>query len=303
MIDSKKTSFLFMQGGNNSRIGNTLVWLESAYTWCEANEFKFLFPQKDKVFNGIFDDNVNIFTESTLAFEKLGSSPISTLLSGLPQKIAHSTKEIESGIFVCELISNQLLFVDFKGREWNPSEKLVNYFRTFDLVILNEPFPFLTGQREFGLLKLSDLASSYCEQLFSQFGSDLISVHIRQGDYKKWNDGKYYRDNNFYNKLLRTLKQNFPSKSIRFMHNGEFTSENDNVQFAMKYDQENKLSPEICDFLVFAASSVIIGPLSTFTGQARLIGSSQFGRNGKIFHIEPNDDVFSMVSKVQEYLK
>ena len=106
-----------MQGGNNSRIGNTLVWLESAYTWCEANEFKFLFPQKDKVFNGIFDDNVNIFTESTLAFEKFGSSPISTLLSGLPQKIAHSTKEIESGIFVYKTpISNACnFFPSFKS--------------------------------------------------------------------------------------------------------------------------------------------------------------------------------------------
>lgn len=303
MNNREKTSFVFMQGGNNSRIGNTLVWLESAYTWCEKNDFEFLFPQKDQVFNGIFDQQGKVFSESCMRFGDSGVEALSIVLNGLPQKIAKHTREVESNIFTCELIPRRILFVDFRGREWCPSEELVKYFRSFDIVVLNEPFPFLTGEREFGLLKFSSQADKYCKKLNTQFRNNLISVHIRQGDYKNWNNGKYYRNDEFYNVLIRNLSQEFPSHSVRFMHNGEFTPENDNRCFAMNYDKEDQLTPELSDFLAFTISSVIIGPISTFTAQAKLLGKSQLGIESKILQIEPDDDVCSIIKKVQGFLR
>lgn len=298
----KKTKFIFMQGGNNTRIGNTLVWIESAYTWCKNNDFLFIFPQHQQVFDNIFDENIELFSESSVSFNEFGVNPIIETFKGVPKKLDSMTKEIEPNIFACELITNSLLFINFKGRVWEPSHDLVEYFRRFETVIINEPFPFLTGKREFGLLKPSIKTRKYFDKLQHQFNNGLISVHIRQGDYKHWNNGKYYRDDKFYNDLLKNLSIKFPNKSIKFMHNGEFTPVESNYSFSMAYDEFDQLTAEMTDFLTFATSSIIIGPLSTFTAQAKVIGDSFLDRKSHLFVIEPDDDIKSIIDKVTPYL-
>lgn len=303
MSDSKKTKFIFYQGGNNTRIGNTLVWLESAYSWCNDNGFSFLFPQVENVFSNVLDRNAELFQDSIGSFGASSVNPILELLKGVPQKLDSLLIESEPGIHLCEIMSDSLLYIDFKGREWNPSPELIDYFSRFDTIFVNEPFPFLTGKRSFKLLKLSPIAMRYIEKLESDYNNSLISVHIRQGDYKRWNGGKYYRDDRFYNELIANLSKKFPEMSVKFMHNGEFTADSNNLNLAADFDKNNLLTGEMSDFLAIATSNVIVGPLSTFTAQARNIGRNYLGKEPKLIVIEPEDNISSLLDKVKGAFK
>ena len=39
-------------------------------------------------------------------------------------------------------------------------------------------------------------------------GKFIVGVHIRRGDYKNWNQGKYYFDYDFYKNVIKKLKKN-----------------------------------------------------------------------------------------------
>lgn len=54
------TTLIFRQGGNNTRIGNTFVWVEAAKSWSNKNGFDFVFRSGIDIFPEVFD-GVNDF--------------------------------------------------------------------------------------------------------------------------------------------------------------------------------------------------------------------------------------------------
>ena len=56
---------------------------------------------------------------------------------------------------------------------------------------------------------LSRKSNSLKEFLINQKskGKYIIGVHIRRGDYKEWNKGKYYFDDVFYKDIITSLRE------------------------------------------------------------------------------------------------
>ncbi len=97
----------------------------------------------------------------------------------------------------------------------------------------------------------------------------LVGVHIRQGDYKHFGRGLSYFSSEEYGLVMRTIKELFPEKRIRFLvcsneiQNGQF---NDlDVTYGPGDAVGDLYSLARCDFL--------IGPPSTFTQWASFYGS------------------------------
>jgi len=100
----------------------------------------------------------------------------------------------------------------------------------------------------------------------------LIGIHIRRGDYKKWRGGKYYFEDDVYEKYMKDLSQKLSEKTAKnqvfiiFSNNAvKFTgSENLLISKEAWYIDHHIMS--MCDYL--------IGPLSTFTLWANYIGKN-----------------------------
>ncbi|MEI0703204.1 hypothetical protein [Brachyspira intermedia] len=102
-----------------------------------------------------------------------------------------------------------------------------------------------------------------------------VGVHIRKGDYKEWNGGQYYYEDNVYNDIIEQFVNLHKNKRILFIlfSNEEITLKPnyDYVISKCKWYEDHSLM-SMCDYL--------IGPPSTFTSWASFIG------NVPMYHIK-----------------
>ncbi len=95
-----------------------------------------------------------------------------------------------------------------------------------------------------------------------------VGIHMRRGDYRNWENGKYYYEDEVYNDKIEQFYNLFPNKKILFIifSNEEITLKPQHDYIISKcqwYEDHNLLS--LCDY--------IIGPPSTFTLWASFIGN------------------------------
>lgn len=100
----------------------------------------------------------------------------------------------------------------------------------------------------------------------------VIGVHVRQGDYKSFYNGKYYYTLEDYHSFMLQIKQLYNNKRVAF-----FISSN--VQFSTEIFTgcecrrfENEPSGDILDLYTLALCDRIIGPWSTYSRWASFIG-------------------------------
>lgn len=106
-----------------------------------------------------------------------------------------------------------------------------------------------------------------------------VGVHIRRGDYKYWNNGKYYYEDEVYNDKIEQFSNLFKDKKILFIlfSNEEITLKPKQNYIISKCDwYEDHYLLSLCDY--------IIGAPSTFTIWASFIG------NVPLMHILDIDD-------------
>ena len=106
-----------------------------------------------------------------------------------------------------------------------------------------------------------------------------VGVHIRKGDYKYWNNGKYYYEDKVYNDKIEQFSNLFKGKKILFIlfSNEEITLKPKQNYIISKCDwYEDHYLLSLCDY--------IIGAPSTFTIWASFIG------NVPLMHILSRDD-------------
>lgn len=109
-------------------------------------------------------------------------------------------------------------------------------------------------------------------QEYRQTNEIIIGVHVRKGDYKFFNNGKYFYEDNLYKEKMKQVnsENEFFKKSVLFLicSNEDFdiqNLENLNINFAKRHF--------IIDLMLLSACNYIIGPPSTFSMWASFYGS------------------------------
>lgn len=102
-----------------------------------------------------------------------------------------------------------------------------------------------------------------------EVGDVVVGVHIRQGDYKDWDGGKYYFTTNQYNKIMIAFEKLFPDQKVVFL----VVSDQD--QQEQDFSVQNVIIGDggiIEDLYVLSKCSYIIRTMSTFSGWASAYG-------------------------------
>jgi len=108
---------------------------------------------------------------------------------------------------------------------------------------------------------LMERARQDCDQL--------VGVHIRQGDYKKWLKGKHYYSSEAYAQLMRRYRDAAGERRVRFLICSN-EPQDERLFAGLDYVMGN--NHELEDLYSFARCDQLIGPPSTYTLWASFIG-------------------------------
>ena len=89
----------------------------------------------------------------------------------------------------------------------------------------------------------------------------LVVFHIRKGDYKNWNDGKFFFDDEFYKKAIYKLRKEL-IKQNKFPYIIGISDEKINLKLGLDYIQQGSWQD---DQILLQSCDLILGPPSTFT--------------------------------------
>ena len=116
--------------------------------------------------------------------------------------------------------------------------------------------------------------------------TSIIGVHIRRGDYKKHQDGRYYFNDNVYegliNKMEIEIKESLSKQAIFIIFSDEVTGFSENSKMFISNNEW------FIDHLLMSKCDFLIGPPSTFTLWASYIGKNKF------FHIQDDSGKIDM---------
>lgn len=100
-------------------------------------------------------------------------------------------------------------------------------------------------------------------------GSLLVGLHLRRGDYKQWQAGKYYYDDLTYLNYIKQAKRLFNDQNVQFILCSDEPINTNLFQYENVYISTNEV---IVDLYLLASCDFLIGPPSTFTGWASFYG-------------------------------
>lgn len=98
----------------------------------------------------------------------------------------------------------------------------------------------------------------------------IVGVHIRRGDYKTWNDGRFFFSHEEYHAFMKRVASIFPDKQVVF-----FISSNEPIPQETFSDMQiiyHTNGTAVLDLHTLSLCDYIIGPFSTFSRWAAFIG-------------------------------
>ncbi len=98
----------------------------------------------------------------------------------------------------------------------------------------------------------------------------LVGIHIRQGDYEFWQDGRYYYKTAEYVNILRDTVELWPGKRVRYLI---CSNEKQDTRLFNGLNCTGGTGEQLEDMYAFAACDYLIGPPSTYTMWASFYGS------------------------------
>jgi hypothetical protein len=99
-----------------------------------------------------------------------------------------------------------------------------------------------------------------------------LGVHIRRGDYKKWQHGKYYFNDETYRKCMNAFSQKLSENNAKKTVIVIFS--NEKVDFTETPSLMISKESWFIDHLIMSLCDCLIGPPSTFTLWANYIGKN-----------------------------
>lgn len=102
-----------------------------------------------------------------------------------------------------------------------------------------------------------------------KIGDFLIGIHIRQGDYRVWNDGKCYYDSDAYVNLMKKIKQKYGDRHVVFI-----VCSNEEQNWSLFEGLSYVVGPgdAVGDMYSLADCDEIYGPQSSFSAWASFYG-------------------------------
>lgn len=112
----------------------------------------------------------------------------------------------------------------------------------------------------------------------------LVGIHIRQGDYKRWQGGKFYFTTSEYAAVMKRFVSEMPEKRIKFLI---CSNEKQDEGFFQGLNYLMGNNHQLEDMYAFARCDFLIGPPSSYTTWASFYGSVP------LFTLHSANDVFS----------
>ena len=109
-------------------------------------------------------------------------------------------------------------------------------------------------------------------------GTILVGVHVRKGDYREWEDGKYFFDDDVYRKYMVMMDDSLRSAGVERLKFVVFGNESHGIEGNANVLPSN--NPWYIDQYLMSRCDYVIGPPSTFSLWASYIGET------KVFHIK-----------------
>lgn len=98
----------------------------------------------------------------------------------------------------------------------------------------------------------------------------LVGIHIRQGDYRRWQAGKYYFTTPEYAELMHHIVKLFSGRKVKFLI---CSNEIQDEQYFDGFDYLMGNHHQLEDMYAFARCDYLAGPPSTYTGWASFYGT------------------------------
>jgi hypothetical protein len=311
---------IFRQGGNNLRIGNTLVWVVAAYAWCQKHRFTFFFPSARSTLGNVVKDNSALFDiprcvrESSVFDGKLLDADRVVLVDRFLNRTILSASECIAAIgnnspLVSILPGILGCITDSSRCSWSSAET-IEFIASHRATIVNDPYPFSGhGLTDTALYESHVLTpSTAVESLLAEArgnGAITVGIHIRQTDYQRWDGGRHYRDNDFYNGLIDIIYQGLPKDSFLYVaHDGQFARSDSCRSSKLIQVSGGTPSEAARDFAKFIGCDYIVGPVSTFTAQAIRLRKLWLGKPCGLIRITPgsslDDTARALLGRIEE---
>lgn len=98
----------------------------------------------------------------------------------------------------------------------------------------------------------------------------VIGIHIRRGDYRTWQDGKFFYTDNQYNSLMNRIEELFPKSKVGF-----FLSSNEKINLSALGQHRSFLLEESSaahDLYSLSLCDYVLGPPSSYSSWASFYG-------------------------------
>ncbi len=115
----------------------------------------------------------------------------------------------------------------------------------------------------------------------------LIGIHLRRGDYRIWQGGKYYFDDQTYMQFINQMRELFANQTVKFVL---CSDERLDTHYFSDDDIYISTQEMIVDLYLLASCDYIIGPPSTFSGWA------SFYANTPLCVVETKDTKINLTS-------
>jgi hypothetical protein len=272
-----------------------LLWLSRAKSWLDSNGFTASFPYAHENLATVINQdsywlNSELFEAGKkVIFDTLKINATSIDLANFSRR-AQVSYERKNGYKPFEWSS---ILDEFEGVlficgdiDWS-SPDIADQIRNAALTIVHEPYPFKgvavqdydSVKPNYSLLNAIKDASLINSQLHK------VGLHIRRGDYSRWENGRYYFDDFFWiekinfhlargvavwifsNDDLDEIKSQFVNSPSVFFSSGDFVE----------------------DFLKIQLMDEVFGPPSTFTSFACKLSQNFLNKNLKLTFFPPKD--------------
>ena len=270
----------------HSRLGNSFIWMSKIYPFLAREKFDIIFPWAIDNYKTYFSENTFWVKDSkeikNCFFDIYGIDLTVDNVNMLSRRIQldyEKQRKLEpfdwKGIILSNSDNNVLYLC---GNIEIDSREIIFLIKHHIITIIHEPYDLIFNKSRYetsagikSLYPKEDLfeeQKSYIKKHSS--GKIPLGLHIRRGDYKKWKDGLYYYEDEFW---LREVKKFVKEGYAVWIFSNELDG---NFKYSLM-EQGAIISDgdfEV-DFVRIMLMKKVFGPPSTFTGIARRISNTR----------------------------